>query len=301
MRRRYVTADVFTDRMFGGNPLAVVMDAEGLTTEQMQAIALEFNYSETTFVLPPADSHNTAQVRIFTPRAEVPFAGHPNVGTGYLLAQDAKYRERAAAGGFVFEEIAGLVPIRLIRDGEQIVGAELKAPEPLSRRSTVSAESAATCLSLDVSDIDTSAHSPQVASVGLPFLMVGLRSREALRRARPNLNEFAKSLPLDGADAVYLYWRDAGRAGEELLHSRMFAPFDGVIEDPATGSASGAAIALLASMEKERRAFEWRIHQGDDMGRPSVLMGRTQPEGDATSTFIGGRCIAVMEGWLNLL
>src|ERR1700733_14069547 len=110
MKRRYVTADVFTDRMFGGNPLAVVLDAEGLTTAQMQAIALEFNYSETTFVLPPRDSAHTAEVRIFTPRTEVPFAGHPNVGTAFLLARQREFLDAARTDRFLFEESAGLVP-----------------------------------------------------------------------------------------------------------------------------------------------------------------------------------------------
>src|SRR5271170_2400470 len=132
MRRRYVTTDVFTDQMFGGNPLAVVLDAEDLSTTQMQAIALEFNYSETTFVLPPGDPAHTAKVRIFTPRTEVPFAGHPNIGTAFLLAREREARGEPVVDGFLFEEAAGLVPVRLIREGGDLVGAELRAPELLS-------------------------------------------------------------------------------------------------------------------------------------------------------------------------
>ncbi len=140
MRRRYVTAVVFTDRMFGGNPLAVVLDASGLSTAQMQAVALEFNYSETTFVLPPDDAAHTARVRIFTPRVEVPFAGHPNVGTACMLARDGRFARAAAQEIFWFEEAAGLVPVTLLREGGITVGAELRAPEPLSRRSMVPLE-----------------------------------------------------------------------------------------------------------------------------------------------------------------
>src|SRR5271170_6261920 len=147
MRRRYVTTDVFTDRMFGGNPLAVVLDAEDLSTIQMQAITLEFNYSETTFVLRPDDSAHTAKVRIFTPRTEVPFAGHPNVGTAFVLARESQFAAAAAEGIFVFEESAGLVPLQLLRERGATVGAELRAPEALSRRTIVSPEVTAACLS----------------------------------------------------------------------------------------------------------------------------------------------------------
>ena len=129
MQRRYITVDVFTDRAFGGNPLAVVLDAGGLSTAQMQAVATEFNYSETTFVLPPRDSANDAWVRIFTVNRELPFAGHPNVGTAFVLArQAAKPPERV-----LFEEGAGLVPVAILKEGGKPVGAELTAPQPPKR------------------------------------------------------------------------------------------------------------------------------------------------------------------------
>src|ERR1700683_2664608 len=148
MQRRYVTVDVFTDRVFGGNPLAVVLDAQGLNTAQMQAIATEFNYAETPFVLAPKAPAHSAHVRIFTPRTEVPFAGHPNVGTAVVFA-----REREGQGGplfdrLIFEEAAGLVPIRLIRARNAVVGAEFTAPESLTLGSKVSAVDIAECLSL---------------------------------------------------------------------------------------------------------------------------------------------------------
>src|SRR5450631_1825743 len=149
MTRRYATVDVFTDQMFGGNPLAVVLDSEGLSAAQMQAVALEFNYSETTFVLPPENPENTARVRIFTPRTEVPFAGHPNVGTAFVLARENPFAAAAAAsaaGIFLFEEIAGVVPLKLLQEGGITVGAELRAPQALSRRSVVPRETAAACL-----------------------------------------------------------------------------------------------------------------------------------------------------------
>src|SRR6185437_5585338 len=301
MQRRYATTDVFTDRTFGGNPLSVVLDAEGLSAAQMQAIAGEFNYSETTFVLPPDDPAHTARVRIFTPRTEVPFAGHPNVGTAFVLAQQGAFKTQADSGIFVFEEAAGLVPLTLLREGGTVVGAELRAPQTLSRGSVVSREIAAACLSLDTADIATHVHAPQVVSVGLPFLAVELRSREALQRSRPHFAALALHLPLDGADSVFAYWREPGESGaarETVLQARTFSPLDGVVEDPATGSACAAAIALLATLAGDDEALRaWRIHQGVDMGRPSLLLGRTAARNSAVvSTHIGGRCVPVFEG-----
>ena len=139
MQRRYVTVDVFTDRAFGGNPLAVVLDAGGLSTAQMQAIAVEFNYSETTFVLPPRDAGNDAQVRIFTVTREIPFAGHPNVGTAFVLAT----RSAKPSGRLNFEEGAGLVAVDILQDAGRVVGAELTAPQPLAQMSQVSSEQTA--------------------------------------------------------------------------------------------------------------------------------------------------------------
>ncbi|MGC1522363.1 MAG: PhzF family phenazine biosynthesis protein [Steroidobacteraceae bacterium] len=307
MKRRYVTVDVFTDRMFGGNPLAVVLGAAGLSTAEMQAVALEFNYSETTFVLPPDDHANTAKVRIFTPRTEVPFAGHPNVGTAFVLARESPFGAAAAAsagGVFLFEEAAGVVALKLLREHGDTVGAEVRAPEALSRRTLVSREAAAACLSLDAADIATRVHAPQVISVGLPFLAVEVSSRAALRRSKPDFGAHADLLPLDGADAVFAYFRahDESSAGEAVLHARTFSPLDGVIEDPATGSACAAAIALLTSFTAEDRGeFAWRIHQGVDMGRPSLLLGRTtKNHGSVVGTHIGGRCVAVFDGVFEL-
>ncbi len=144
MQRRYITVDVFTDRAFGGNPLAVVLDAGGLSTAQMQAIATEFNYAETTFVLPPRDGANDAQVRIFTPKQEMPFAGHPNVGTAFVLAG----RAAKPPARLKFEEGAGLVLVDILREAGRVVGAELTAPQALSKLSQLSAEQAAGCGSL---------------------------------------------------------------------------------------------------------------------------------------------------------
>jgi len=296
--RRYVTVDVFTDRVFGGNPLAVVLDAERLTPQRMQSIAAEFNYSETTFVLPAQNAGHSANVRIFTPRTEVPFAGHPNVGTAVVLAREMESAGRPCPDRLMFEEAAGLVDMSLLREAGEVVGAELAAPQPLSVGSSISIEGAAECLSLAPGDIDSSVHPPQVVSVGLPFLAAEVRSRELLRRAKPVLAAHERWLPAAGTDSIFAYTRGSSR-GE--IHARMFSPLDSIVEDPATGSASAATIALLASLDTESDSdLNWRIEQGVDMGRPSLLLGRTLKSGGRVlSVHIAGRAVTVMRGVLN--
>ena len=297
MQRRYVTVDVFTDRIFGGNPLAVVLDAQELTGSQMQAIAAEFNYSETTFVLPPRDEAHTAQVRIFTPRSEMPFAGHPNVGTAVVLARELEAKGSPADEQLLFEELAGLVPVQLIRENRKVVAAELTAPEALSVRASASIGDAAACLGLPAADISSAGHPPQVLSVGLPFLVAEVVSRDALRRARPDLQAHERVLRPLATDAIFLYCRGSG-SGE--LHARMFAPLDGITEDPATGSATAAAIAQLAALHPDVNShLSWRVEQGVDMGRPSLLLGRTvKRSGKVESVHVAGHAVQVMEGTL---
>jgi trans-2,3-dihydro-3-hydroxyanthranilate isomerase len=300
MQRRYVTVDVFTDRPFGGNPLAVVLDAGGLSTAQMQAIATEFNYSETTFVLPPRNPSNDAQVRIFTATREIPFAGHPNVGTAFVLAARAPETPLRLN----FEEGAGLVPVEILQQSGRVVGAELTAPESLSKLTQFPAEKAAACGSLAGADISTERHSPMIVSVGLPFLVAALMSRDALRRARPDAAAFARTFPCDGAGAIYLYTTDV--PGEEKpcdLQARMFLRgSSGLVEDPATGSATVAAAALLADLAPEREGeLKLRVGQGFDMGRPSLLLTRIRKEkGAVVSAHVGGGCVEMMEGTFRL-
>lgn len=183
----FVTVDVFTEERFGGNPLAVFPDATGLTDQQMQAIAKEFNLSETTFVLPPADPRNHAKVRIFTPQLEMPFAGHPNVGTGYVLATMAGDPPEH----YTFEEIAGLVRVHILRNpGGAIYGARIAAPRSLSIDIAIPVDVIAACASLNQSEIATMSHTPLVASVGTPFVIAEVASVEALSRASPDLAAF---------------------------------------------------------------------------------------------------------------
>jgi trans-2,3-dihydro-3-hydroxyanthranilate isomerase len=301
MQRRYVTVDVFTDRAFGGNQLAVVLDAAGLSAAQMQAVATEFNYSETTFVLPPRDKAHDAEVRIFTPVREVPFAGHPNVGTAFVLAQLATQPKPR----LLFEEMAGLVPVDITREQGSVISAELTAPQPLARFSVLAPADVAGCMSLIADDVRTDRHPPQIVGVGTPFVVLELHSRDALRRAKPDAAAFAGLLPRDGAFAIYFYTRDVPAAEAPCeLQARMFFPgASGLIEDPATGSATVAAAALLADLDPLRDGeLKLTIGQGFDMGRPSVLFARVRKQdGAVVSSHVGGRCVRMMEGTFILV
>ena len=297
MKRRYAVADVFTDTPFLGNPVAVVLEAQGISSGQMQQIAAEFGYSETTFVLPPENAANTAQVRIFTPTREIPFAGHPNVGTAFVLASYAAQKGDALPETLLFEEAAGLVPVRLIKDNGVTTGAELLVPEPLSCRSQVSPQNVAACLSLKTQDIRTDVHQPLVASVGLPFLVVELASREALRQCVPNLQGFRAILPLDGAVSIYAYTRDVGPEAQCDLQARMFTPR--MTEDPATGSATAATTALLAMLHG-KTTLSLRVSQGVDMGRASMLYSGFDASSGKPIVRVGGNSVITMEGTLAL-
>ncbi len=301
MKLDFATVDVFTDRQFGGNPLAVVPDARGLTSAQMQAIAAEFNLSETTFVLPPQDAANTAQVRIFTPRAELPFAGHPNIGTAFVLVGAATSAARAITGDtMIFEENAGLVGIELLRDRSAVTGARLAAPQAFSIGENIAREIVASACSIAPADIDTTAHQPCIASCGIPLIFAAVTSRAPLAAARPRTEIFAEHVPTTLATGVHLYVEAATPVAD--IEARMFAPLYGVTEDPATGSANVALIALLATLRAESDLrLERRISQGVDMGRPSLMMASAEKRaGKIVAAHIGGSCVPMMSGVITL-
>ena len=297
MQLEFMTIDVFTDRAFCGNPLAVVLGgATSLSPAQMQAIAAEFNLSETTFVLPPQQPAHTAQVRIFTPKAELPFAGHPNIGTAFALAVRGTASGGTAGNRLVFEEIAGLVPIEVLVEGGSVVGARLTAPQPLSRGQAVRGEVIAAACSLAVDDIETRHHAPCVASCGTAFVFAELKTRRGLEAAAPRAEVFSRDFPVADATGVHLYVRD-GAPGIDI-RARMFAPLQGVPEDPATGSANVALAGLLADLRPEPDlSLRVQIAQGVEMGRPSLLDASAEKRGGrVTQMQIGGRCVAVMSG-----
>lgn len=290
---RYVTVDVFTATRFGGNPLAVLPEAAGLEGAEMQRIAREFNYSETAFVLPPQNLAHSAQVRIFTPGRELPFAGHPNIGTATVLAWERLARGAALPESFLFEEAAGLVPVTPRLSEGRVTGAALRAPRPLSRHAVLEAEAVAACLSLAPGEIRLSAHPPQVASVGTPFVLVELTGPEALGRIRPNPVAWQAALPRDGATSIYAYVQEPGGA----LRARMFTR--DLHEDPATGSATATAAALRLDLSAAD-ALSLRVRQGVEMGRPSLLEARAWRAAEGVLAGVAGDCVPVMEGRLRL-
>ena len=294
MQYKYYICDVFTKKRFGGNPLAVLPEADGLSDKKMQQIASEFNFSESSFVFAP-ENGKTRKVRIFTPALELPFAGHPNIGTAFVLASSGAIGDFHESTEIIFEEKAGLVPILLRKFDDSSIWCELQAPQKLSIGKTVSAEDLASAISLDSSDIIVDTHPPQQASVGLPFVIAELKNAQALEQASINIKGFEKLISQYNTCFVHIYTHSND---EYDVRTRMFAPFDGMPEDPATGSANCALGGLLTYYNDSSSGdFEWKIAQGVEMGRPSYLKARTQKkDGEVTAAFIGGNSVMVSEG-----
>jgi trans-2,3-dihydro-3-hydroxyanthranilate isomerase len=285
----FETVDVFTESRFGGNPLAVFTDGRGIADAEMQALAFEFNLSETTFVLPPADPANTARVRIFNRTAEMAFAGHPMIGTAFVLARTT-HRE---ATQLRFEVPAGLAVVDIERRDGEVVGAKVAAPQPVSFGRTFTPGEIAPCLGIAPTDIITTTHAPIVATVGNPFTCIEIKP-EALARCVPDIRAHAAirdaDPSLNGRFALYVYARD----GEDV-RARMFAPLAGTWEDSATGSgATPLAGLLLHHSGRDQLAFD--IRQGVEMGRPSLLSVTARRDGDAIRTTVAGRCVAMFTG-----
>ncbi len=301
MRLQFQTVDVFTSDRFAGNPLAVVLNAEGLSAQQMQTIAAEFNLAETTFIRPPKNAAHTAEVRIFTPRSEMPFAGHPNVGTVFVLARAGiSYGRPVDGDSVIFEEKAGLVPIEILRDRATVVGARLASPQPLSVGAEIAIELVASACGISRDDIEIANHLPCIASCGAPFILAELKSRAALAAASPNSDVFRLEVTKHPAVSIMIYARVD--EGDIDIRARMFAPHQNIPEDPATGSANVALIGLLAKLRPEPNlSLSKTIAQGVEMGRPSLLTAHAEKQdGAVTATFIGGRCVPVMSGTIDL-
>lgn len=295
MQRAFITLDVFTDRRFAGNPLAVVLEAEGLETDAMQAIAREFNLPETVFVLPPGKASARARLRIFTPSAELPFAGHPTVGTAVLLA----CRDGASAvRRFVLEEAIGDVDCSVDAiDGERGKARFLlpKLPQPAGRAPDLAAIAAA--LHLETSEIGFDGFVPSSWSAGVPFTFVPVRDLKPLARCKPDLGVFESVFGVDGPGKAYIFCRKTLQSAN-AFHARMFAPGLGIPEDPATGAAVAAFSGLLADHGHLRDGeHQIRIEQGTDMGRPSVIELSMTIRGRAVvAGSIAGEALIVSEG-----
>lgn len=300
MPRRFVTLDVFTQRPFGGNPLAVVLDAEGLDEAAMQQIAREFNLSETVFVFPPRQAERRARLRIYTIAHEMPFAGHPTVGTAILLAMEAQRK----GGKMVLEEMIGPVSceVSLQEDQPRRGHAVFSVPRRCELGMVdISREACAQALNLQPEDIGFDAHRPVVATAGLSFLYVPVANLTALARARP---DEAASLATLGAygETVYVYTLD--EEGDADYRARMFSPGLGILEDPATGSAAAAFPALLLDAETRVDGHhKVRIDQGVEMGRPSRMeLGFSVRDGALVegSVTVGGHAVIITEGVLHI-
>lgn len=301
-RFRYHTADVFTDQPFGGNQLAVFPDARGIPEHRLLDVTREFNYSETTFVYPPDDRVHTRRVRIFTPGGEVPFAGHPTVGTAHVLAVTGEIGLTGDVTRIVFEEKVGPVPVAIRGTGRQPTFCQLtvaKLPEvgppppPL--------DAVATVLGLAPADLLGGAWSPQALTCGLPFLFVPVRDRDAVARARVRLDAWEATLAGTWAPELFVFAREGERPGSHL-HARMFAPGISVPEDPATGSANAALAGYLAARDPRRDGLlAWRVEQGFEMGRPSILEVEADVAGGTvTSVRVGGASVLVCSGEMEI-
>ncbi len=298
MKYRFYTCDVFTNERWGGNPLAVLPDARGLSGEQMQRIAREFNYSESTFVL-PAEKGQTRRVRIFAKQQEYPFAGHPNVGTAFVLAATGELGGFGNESEIVFEELAGFVPMTIRHEENGLFWCELKAPESLFLGEMFEVAEMAQILGVAVDEIETAVHPPQQASVGLPFIITQLKSRAVLEKVAVNTIALQKVADRGIRPSLFIYVRSDD---EFDIRCRMFGPLGGTAEDPATGSANCALVGLLThyAVEKNGR-FSYHIAQGVEMGRPSVLDARTEKvDGAVTGVWIGGSSVMVSEGYLEV-
>ncbi len=294
----YRTVDVFAAAAFLGNPLAVIPDARALKPDDFQRIAREFNYSETTFVLPPESPENHARVRIFTPNEEMPFAGHPNVGTAYVLGRIGTLFGKPVPDAMRFEEIAGVVSVALMRSAGEVSGAAVRAPRALETAAERSAADVAALAGIAPSHVLSLAHLPLYAAVGAGFLFAEV-TPDALAQAAPDTAAFhaeAARLAAEGASATLpalFLWAREGMTGAALaLEARMFAPLSGISEDPATGSAAAALGALLA---RRNVAQSLAIRQGVRMGRPSQIGVEARPDG----IWISGRCVPQFAGQLS--
>jgi trans-2,3-dihydro-3-hydroxyanthranilate isomerase len=301
MRYAFWTVDVFTDRAFGGNPLAVFPYANGLTTEQMQQIAREFNLSETAFVLPPESKEQTFRVRIFTPARELPFAGHPTVGTAYVLATCGRVDLAGETTRIVLGEDVGNVPVDIeVRDGNPHYARLNVVQLPEWGPAPPPVENLAAMLSLAPEDVlDDNKDEPQAISCGVPFLFVPLASLDAVRRARLDWEWSNQYLRTGWARLVYAFTRDAETPGC-AIHARAFTRTAGIEEDPATGAACSALAGYLARRDGLKDGTgRWRVEQGLEMGRPSFLDIEADARGgELTGVRVGGQAVVVSEGHL---
>jgi trans-2,3-dihydro-3-hydroxyanthranilate isomerase len=303
LHRKYYLLDVFTDQALAGNPLAAVVDCDGLDTATMQKIAAEFNLSETIFLFEPRDPVNTARLRIFTPKAELPFAGHPTIGAAVLIGElRARDLVRAQDVRVVLEESIGTITCTAGYRAGKGRRAHFTLPKlPARAGLPQSADRIAAALGLSASDIGFDRHVPSIYSAGNSFTFVPVATLAALAQAKPRAGLFEEAFTPAEAARTFLYTRETVDA-EHDFHARMFAPSLGVAEDPATGSAAAAfAGALMASEKVPDGNHALTIEQGYEIGRPSLIVLSLEVErGVLVEASIGGGAVIIAEGFLDL-
>lgn len=303
-RHRFLTVDVFTDRAFGGNQLAVFPDGRAIPDERLLDVAREFNFSETTFVYPPTDPGHTRRVRIFTPGGEVPFAGHPTIGTAHVLAETGEIALAGETTRIVFEEKVGPIPVAIRATNGRPTFAQLSVAKlPEAGPPPPTREALAAVLGLQADELLSDAWAPQGYTCGLPYLFVPLRDRAAVGRARVRLDLWEKTLQRTWAPELFVFAAGGEQPGSDF-HARMFAPGLSVPEDPATGSANAALAGYLAARDDRRMrdgTLRWIVEQGFEMGRPSRLdVEADLANGAVTAVRVGGSSVLVSEGTMEI-
>ncbi|RIA47465.1 PhzF family phenazine biosynthesis protein [Dichotomicrobium thermohalophilum] len=303
MNLTYYVLDVFTQDQLAGNPLAVVCGADGLDTDRMQGIAREFNLSETVFVMDPEHEAHSARVRIFTPKSELPFAGHPTVGTAILLAQ-LKFGEVSTEQDaiIVLEENIGAVRVGVRMIPGTADYAEFDAPRlPGDAGATAPEDRIAAALGLATSEIGFENHHPSRFNAGMPFTFVPVDGLDAIRRAHVVHAHWEEAFRGDELMAAFVYCRETVRQ-RASYHARMFAPMMGVPEDPATGSAAAAFAGAINRFDRPADGLNrYEIEQGFEMGRPSEIVLEAEVSGrTVTGLRIGGHAVHVARGELAL-
>ena len=299
----YCLVDVFTNQPFGGNQLAVFPDARGITPEIMQALAKELNLSESAFVLPTQDAASDYRVRFFTPAVELPMAGHPTVGTAFVLAYQGMIKLVEPETTITFEEGVGVVPVTLSVQEGQVHLIQMRQPLPTFGPVFTDREAIANMLSIDLAFLDTTLPL-EVVSCGVPFLFVPIKSLEAIRAIRFRLDIWERVLRDFAAPHVFVFTQEVVLP-DSTVHSRMFAPAMGIAEDPATGAASGPLGCYLVrhglSQPDKTGSSQMVSEQGFELGRPSLVQVKIELDGQhITNVSIGGQCYFMGKGWITL-
>ena len=301
---KFYQADVFTGQPFGGNPVAVFPDAEGLTDDQLQRIAREMNLSETVFVFPPTDPAAAARLRIFTPTQEIPFAGHPVLGTFYVLAHLKRISIQDGITRVMQECNIGLYPIEVHADQGSVMRVVMAQPKPEFLDPIVAIDELyliAAALGIPKHVIADAKWPPQVVSTGLPVLIVPVRTLTAARSITPDASAIIKICERFGANGIMVFTTVTVESFASV-HARMFAPKIGILEDPATGSAGGALGAYLVhnGVVEVGPTTEILIEQGYEIDRPSRILVQVKSEDDVIQgVTVGGQCVMVVEGELK--